>query len=290
MKTYSDLTGRRFGKLTVVNLDKKSGNKYYWKCICDCGNEKIIRADRLLCGECVHCGCEKKVRYNRENYIGKRFGNLTVLNEVSKEYKNGEIRYFYDCICDCGSLINHISRQGLQQGKIAMCKNCQVKNQYDLTSHAYGVGYCDDGKEFYFDLEDYEKIKPYHWYMTEYGYVRASIGGNSHIFMHNLVFNKKDKIDVDHKNRKKNDNRKKNLRPATRGENVINRDPIIRNTSGVTGVTYNKNAAKWQASIMKDGEHYHLGLFNSFTDAVDTRRKAEVSLFDEYAYLQSKDK
>ena len=102
MKTYSDLTGRRFGKLTVVNLDKKSGNKYYWKCICDCGNEKIIRADRLLCGECVHCGCEKKVRYNRENYIGKRFGNLTVLNEVSKEYKNGEIRYFYDCICDCG--------------------------------------------------------------------------------------------------------------------------------------------------------------------------------------------
>ena len=76
MKTYSDLTGRRFGKLIVVNLDKKSGNKYYWKCVCDCGNEKIIRADRLLRGECFHCGCEKKVHYNRENYIGKRFGNL----------------------------------------------------------------------------------------------------------------------------------------------------------------------------------------------------------------------
>lgn len=52
-----DLTGQRFGRLTVVKLDR-TGKHTYWLCKCDCGNEKVIRSDCL--GAVRSCGCLKK--------------------------------------------------------------------------------------------------------------------------------------------------------------------------------------------------------------------------------------
>ena len=45
-------------------------------------------------------------------------------------------------------------------------------NTYDLTGE-YGIGYTSKDEEFYFDLEDYDKIKDYCWRITMQGYVRA---------------------------------------------------------------------------------------------------------------------
>ena len=54
-----DLTGKRYGKLTVLEFaytDPKS-RKSYWKCRCDCGREKIICASNLKSGNTSSCGC-----------------------------------------------------------------------------------------------------------------------------------------------------------------------------------------------------------------------------------------
>lgn len=54
-----DKSGERHGRLTVVSLsDKRSGRKTYWNCVCDCGNEKVIRSDSLSVTK--SCGCLKK--------------------------------------------------------------------------------------------------------------------------------------------------------------------------------------------------------------------------------------
>lgn len=54
-----DLTGKRFGRLVVVEVDEeKSNRKTYWICKCDCGNTKSIRADTLKFVR--SCGCIKK--------------------------------------------------------------------------------------------------------------------------------------------------------------------------------------------------------------------------------------
>lgn len=54
-----DKTGERHGRLTVVSLsDKRSGRKTYWNCICDCGNEKVVRSDSLKVTQ--SCGCLKR--------------------------------------------------------------------------------------------------------------------------------------------------------------------------------------------------------------------------------------
>lgn len=53
-----DLTGKRFGKLIVIGLDRLEKKRSYWLCKCDCGNEKVLRGDTL---EVVRsCGCLKK--------------------------------------------------------------------------------------------------------------------------------------------------------------------------------------------------------------------------------------
>ena len=53
-----NLVGQKFGRLTVVELDKsKKRNGTYWLCKCDCGNTSIVRSDSLISGNTKSCGC-----------------------------------------------------------------------------------------------------------------------------------------------------------------------------------------------------------------------------------------
>lgn len=82
-----DITGRRFGKLIVIEY---VGNSK-WKCKCDCGNDTIVLAENLKKGHTKSCGCLKGT-----GLIGKKIGRLTVIEEVeNKKYK---------CICECGTI------------------------------------------------------------------------------------------------------------------------------------------------------------------------------------------
>ena len=57
-----DLTGQRFGRLTVISLNKevsKQKKATYWNCRCECGNEIIVRGDNLRNGRTTSCGCYK---------------------------------------------------------------------------------------------------------------------------------------------------------------------------------------------------------------------------------------
>ena len=68
MKSFEDLSGKKFGKLTVVRLDhieKRNNGKrnyyfYHWLCQCECGNECIIIGNYLKMRATVSCGCYRK--------------------------------------------------------------------------------------------------------------------------------------------------------------------------------------------------------------------------------------
>lgn len=60
LNSIRDLTGQRFGRLTVISLDDRGTRKTYWNCLCDCGNIKSIRSDSLQDGKIRSCGCLKK--------------------------------------------------------------------------------------------------------------------------------------------------------------------------------------------------------------------------------------
>lgn len=73
-----DLTGQKFGRLTVIGLDdSKQTRKTYWICQCDCGNIKSIRSDALLMHRTVSCGCwhnEVSSKNVRRNHTHKQSG------------------------------------------------------------------------------------------------------------------------------------------------------------------------------------------------------------------------
>lgn len=67
----------------------------------------------------------------------------------------------------------------------------------------------------------------------------------------------------------------------------MNRVLLQTNTSGVTGVSFNKKSDKWEAYIGIDNKRIHLGKFNDFEDAVSARKEAEEKYFGEWSYDNS---
>lgn len=54
---FIDLTGQKFGRLTVIERAQNKGKKTMWRCKCDCGNESIVAGGNLTNGHIVSCGC-----------------------------------------------------------------------------------------------------------------------------------------------------------------------------------------------------------------------------------------
>ena len=52
-----DLTGQRYGHLTVLSPAENIGSRTAWLCRCDCGRETVVRTSRLRSGHTVSCGC-----------------------------------------------------------------------------------------------------------------------------------------------------------------------------------------------------------------------------------------
>lgn len=203
------------------------------------------------------------------------------------------------CSCDCGNQVV-VKGEHLKNGNTKSCgclnseavaqRNkdyCKKYNTYDLTGD-YGIGYTFKGEEFYFDLEDYNIIKDYCWYLDKDGYVVSHHSGTRDcrkgIKMHKLLFPKSEKVDhIKHIN---HDNRKSELRPVTDSQNNMNRALSSNNTSGITGVSYSKTEDKWVAHICVNKKKYQKR-FESFDNAIKQRKKWEEELFGEYSYDNS---
>lgn len=108
-------------------------------------------------------------------------------------------------------------------------------------------------------------------------------GQRRFVRFHRLVINAPPDKTVDHKNLNRADNRKKNLRVCERAENDRNRGVYATNTSGITGVHYDRKRAKWVASITYNSKRVFIGRYEYKEDAIMARLTKEVELFKEFA-------
>lgn len=90
MGKFIDLTGKKFGKLTVLRRDFNGRKQVYWLCQCDCGTIKSIRSGHLCGGKIVSCGCHAifasslaKIKRNK----------IEVCNDFAKVYLFGCDKY-----------------------------------------------------------------------------------------------------------------------------------------------------------------------------------------------------
>lgn len=58
-KNLVDLSGRRFGRLVVIDRAKRKSRRVFWRCQCDCGKEIITTSDHLNQGYTISCGCAR---------------------------------------------------------------------------------------------------------------------------------------------------------------------------------------------------------------------------------------
>jgi len=81
---------------------------------------------------------------------------------------------------------------------------------------------------------------------------------------------------IDHINQVRSDNRIDNLREVSKSGNSRNCTKSSINTSGVTGVHWDKSKSRWRACMRIDGKLLHFGYHAEFSDAVNARKNAEV--------------
>lgn len=143
----------------------------------------------------------------------------------------------------------------------------------------YVEGRFHNGETFLIDYEDFEKVSKYFWtYSIGYA-VRSKNKQPMHRFVLGLGKAERYKIEVDHINRNRLDNRKSNLRIVTRQENMLNKSEYKNNTSGIKGVKWNKDRQKWQVQINHNKKRIHLGLYSDLEEAKKARLEAEKKYF-----------
>lgn len=146
MGKMRDLTGQRFGKLTVIECaGKLDGRRYSWKCQCDCGNIIILQGIRLTSGNTKSCGCGKFdgfKKYNEQQSeenkipVGTRFGSLIIIEDIGfieQPGGNGRQRRGYRCQCDCGCQTIAMG-YSLKAGQKISCGKCNLhsKGEYQI--------------------------------------------------------------------------------------------------------------------------------------------------------------
>lgn len=232
---------------------------------------------------------------NTKELIGNKFGRLTVVEDLGIFVKEGTKTklHWVKCKCDCGNEVI-ISSNNLVSGHTNSCgcyklerivDNKRKYNKYHIYDDIVFVKFSNCNEYFICDLEDWEKLKDLCWYKDINGYA-ATYLNRAPILMHRIVMNCPNGLVPDHINRIDGgvcDNRKSNLRIASRQQNSLNSKLFSHNTSGYRGISWDKNRSKWESKLGFHGKTIHLGRFDSIEDAIEARKQGELQYYGEYS-------
>ncbi len=142
-----------------------------------------------------------------------------------------------------------------------------------IEHHDFYEGVMPNGVSFFIDKEDYDFVSTNKWHLCD-GYLKSTQHGLMHRYLKREQLS--GKLQVDHINNNRLDNRKGNLRVVTQQENLHKKKVYSSNKSGYPGVKWNARLNKWQAQITRNKQRIHLGVFDELQDAIVARKKAEL--------------
>jgi hypothetical protein len=141
------------------------------------------------------------------------------------------------------------------------------------------------------DDDMYEYLANWNWNFDR-GYVRRwstnDEGKRQMIHMHRVVLSPKEGFDIDHINGDGLDNRRRNLRYATRSQNNMNRFARhITKYSPYKGVCWRPIPRRWKSYIKINKKQIHLGYFSTAEEAAKAYNNAAIKYFGEFANLNT---
>lgn len=206
---------------------------------------------------------KKKSRY--KDLTGKRFGMLEVLSPTEKRMDNGSVVWF--CRCDCGNIAK-VSARRLIRGKVRSCGCLSNPPPKEYIGKVFGR----------LTVTEYAGRKRKQTARSAvtltYWKCRCSCGKEVIVSQQELQNGDTQSCGCLQK-----DQIRKSLKLAADTSAAIlerNRKPRVHNTSGCTGVAYDKRTGKWEAYINFRKKRYWLGRYADKDDAIKARKAAET--------------
>lgn len=271
-KSAKDLTGQRFGRLVAVEpLESEPGKGVIWHCKCDCGGSKDVPSSRLLGKKTQSCGCIKRELREKQNITGKRFGRLAAV-EFRYYNENRNDCWLFRCDCgnekimpaanvkwcrvrSCGCLqaehIENLRKQDIAGQQYGRLTAIRPTDRHDASGSIIWECKCECGSTVYYSVN------------------RLSCGNT--LSCGCLYRDTRGTC---------SENRWDAVEGTLLSALVSPKDPRSDNSSGHTGVYFDKRREKWQAYINFQKKRYHLGLFKTKEQAIRARKAAEKRLFD----------
>jgi len=163
---------------------------------------------------------------------------------------------------------------------------------YRLLRYGYSFRLIRLGRGAYtkVDPEDYEWLNKYDWNLlkSQSNRYAVRIADKKLIFihMHREIMKPPKGMVVDHISRDGLDNRRANLRLATRKQNRYNSRPRLRRgTSKYKGVSWDKSKGKWRAILGFDCKTKYVGSFDNEIEAAKARDAAAKKYHGQFAWL-----
>lgn len=144
------------------------------------------------------------------------------------------------------------------------------------------------------DPADYERLKGYKWFVRTgvksfYAFRHGPtqyLSKGRYVYMHQEILKVPEGMVADHINHDGMDNRRANLRAATRAQNLRNRKKFAKSgTSKYKGVSLKKDNGKWSARIAIDNKTIFLGNFDNEIDAAKAYDEGAKKYHGEFACL-----
>lgn len=268
-----DLTGKRFGKLTVIGKDENSRpKKVRWICQCDCGSDpKSIQASNLKSGQTKSCGCIRK-GMNTKDMTGQRINKLLVVEKHGYN-KSGQADWL--CECECGNF-SIVDGNRLRSGRVKSC-GCTKGINHRMSNHPlYGIWYNMNKRCDSFNGRNKTYIKKRikvcdDWKRTPTKFIKWAENNG---FEEGLQL---DRIDND------GDYTPSNCRFITNRENCLNKSGLRSdNRNGYIGVL--KRGKKFTSRITRFGKIIHVGTFETPVEAALARDLYIITNFPEDDY------
>jgi len=152
----------------------------------------------------------------------------------------------------------------------------------ELTLPGGHICLIDDADELLISGFDWRVLKLKHTFYAHAWH------GQLHLYMHRLVAGAPAGKYVDHANRNGLDNRRANLRVATKSQNGANRVAdarVRRTTSDYKGVFFDRSRGKWAATIHVDGKSKALGRYEAEVQAAEAYNVAALAAWGRFARL-----
>lgn len=213
----------------------------------------------------------------RQNLTGQKVGNLFVigLDHIDKNRSS-----VWLCECGCGNKVLRTTTRLKRIEKDEGCNRCNTNKFFDRGKYIEGV--TSNGESFFFDKEDFEKVSQFSWFMVK-GYPTAR---RKKVTLHTFIMGKAPTgYEYDHINRNPADNRRSNLRLATRRENIANKIKSKGKTSKYKGVFWLKNKRVWVSVLIYKGEVFRLCRSHSEEECAEAYNKKALELYGEFAVL-----